>query len=92
MIDPHHPAMRAAAIAYRKAFGRAPVLIRSGGTIPAVSLFQKDLGIPSVLMGFALPDSRIHAPNERFHLPNFRRGIDASIWFLHALSAMAGSL
>lgn len=92
LIDPHHPAMRAAAIAYRKAFGRAPVLIRSGGTIPAVSLFQKDLGIPSVLMGFALPDSRIHAPNERFHLPNFRRGIDASIWFLHALGAMAGSL
>jgi acetylornithine deacetylase/succinyl-diaminopimelate desuccinylase-like protein len=92
LIDPRHPAMRAAAIAYRKAFGRAPALIRSGGTIPAVSLFQKDLGIPSVLMGFALPDSRIHAPNERFHLPNFRRGIDASIWFLHALGAMAGSL
>jgi acetylornithine deacetylase/succinyl-diaminopimelate desuccinylase-like protein len=89
VIDVRHPAMRAAAIAYKRGFGRAPVFIRSGGTIPAVSLFQRLLGIPSVLMGFALPDSRIHAPNERFHLPNFRRGIAASIWFLHLLAEAA---
>jgi len=85
VIDPRHPAMRAAALAFRKGFGRVPVFTRSGGTIPAVSLFQKLLGIPTVLMGFALPESRIHAPNERFHLPNFRRGIATSLWFLHLL-------
>jgi acetylornithine deacetylase/succinyl-diaminopimelate desuccinylase-like protein len=85
VIDVRHPAIRAAALAYRIGFGRAPVITRSGGTIPAVSLFQRLLGIPTVLMGFALPDSHIHAPNERFHLPNFRRGIAASIWFLNVM-------
>jgi hypothetical protein len=45
------------------------------------------LGIPTVLMGFALPDDRIHAPNEKFHLPNFYNGIKTSIWFLAAIGA-----
>jgi acetylornithine deacetylase/succinyl-diaminopimelate desuccinylase-like protein len=90
VIDSGHPAMRAAALAFEKGFGRAPVLTRSGGTIPAVSLFRKLLGIPTVLMGFALPDSSIHAPNERFHLPNFRRGIASSIWFLCLMGGAAG--
>jgi hypothetical protein len=45
------------------------------------------LGIPTVLMGFALPDDRIHAPNEKFHLPNFYHGIATCIWFLAAVGA-----
>ena len=76
--------MRAAALAYRRGFGRHPVFLRSGGTIPVVSAFEEALGIPTVLMGFALPDDRIHAPNEKFHLPNFHRGIATSLWFLAA--------
>lgn len=87
IVNPQHPAMRAAALAYRKGFGAAPVFLRSGGTIPAVSMFQEVLGIPTVLMGFALRDDRIHAPNEKFHLPNFYNGIATSIWFMAAMGA-----
>jgi acetylornithine deacetylase/succinyl-diaminopimelate desuccinylase-like protein len=47
------------------------VFLRNGGTIPVVSLLQEVLGIPAVLMGFGLPDDRIHGPNEKFHLPIF---------------------
>jgi len=85
LLDPSHHAMRAAALAYRKGFGASPVFMRSGGTIPVVSTFQEALGIPTVLMGFALPDDRIHAPNEKFHIPNFYNGITTSLWFLAAL-------
>jgi acetylornithine deacetylase/succinyl-diaminopimelate desuccinylase-like protein len=86
VVDPRHPAMRAAAVAYRKGFGTAPAFIRSGGTIPILDAFEKTLGIPTVLMGFALPDDRMHAPNEKFHIPNFFRGIDTSIWFMAELA------
>jgi acetylornithine deacetylase/succinyl-diaminopimelate desuccinylase-like protein len=82
LINRGHAALRAAAIAYHKGFGSAPIFLRSGGTIPVVSLLQKMLGIPTVLMGFALPDDRMHAPNEKFHLPNFYHGITTAIWFL----------
>jgi acetylornithine deacetylase/succinyl-diaminopimelate desuccinylase-like protein len=82
VIDRRDPALRAAAFAYCKAFGRAPVFLRSGGSIPVVSTFQRLLKTPTVLMGFALPDDHIHAPNERFHVPNFYTGIETSIWFL----------
>jgi acetylornithine deacetylase/succinyl-diaminopimelate desuccinylase-like protein len=90
LVNRNHPMMRAAAVAYRKGFGSAPVFLRSGGTIPVVSLFQEMLGIPTVLMGFALPDDRLHAPNEKFHLPNFYNGIATSIWFLAGIGAMRG--
>ena len=86
VIDRRHPTLHAAAVAYRKAFGAMPVFLRSGGSIPVVSMFQRVLSIPTVLMGFALPDDRIHAPNEKFHLPNFFKGIDTSIWFLWEIS------
>lgn len=85
-IDHRHPAMRAAAAAYEKGFGAAPVLLRSGGTIPVVSVFKETLGIPTVLMGFALPDDRMHAPNEKFHLPNFYNGIATSVWFMKEIA------
>ncbi len=87
LIDRRHPAMRAAAAAYRRGFGAEPVFLRSGGTIPIVNTFQEVLGIPTVLMGFALPDDRMHAPNEKFHLPNFYNGIATCIHFLAALAA-----
>jgi acetylornithine deacetylase/succinyl-diaminopimelate desuccinylase-like protein len=77
-----HPAMAAASAAYAKGFGAPPRLVRSGGTIPIVAMLKERLGIPMVLMGFALPGDRMHAPNERFFLPNFLRGIETAIWFL----------
>jgi acetylornithine deacetylase/succinyl-diaminopimelate desuccinylase-like protein len=52
-----------------------------------VSTFQELLGIPTVLMGFGLPDDAIHAPNERMHLPTFARAIATCVWFLAELGA-----
>ncbi len=86
LTDPSHPAMRAAAVACRRAFGRPPALLRSGGTIPIVDRLTRR-GIPTVLLGLTLPDAQIHAPNERFHLPTFYQGVEAAIWFLAALGA-----
>jgi acetylornithine deacetylase/succinyl-diaminopimelate desuccinylase-like protein len=88
LVNRNHPALRAAAFAYQKGFGAKPVFLRSGGSVPAASIFQKTLGIPTVLMGFALPDDRVHAPNEKFHLPNFFRGIDTSIWYMAAAAKL----
>jgi acetylornithine deacetylase/succinyl-diaminopimelate desuccinylase-like protein len=88
VINRKHPAMAAAAFAYEKSFGAKPVFLRSGGSVPAASVFQKVLGIPTVLMGFALPDDHIHAANERFHLPTFFRGVDTCIWFLRAAARL----
>jgi acetylornithine deacetylase/succinyl-diaminopimelate desuccinylase-like protein len=89
LIDRRHPVMRAAARAYEHGFGASPVFLRSGGTIPIVNHFQELLGAPTALMGFALPDDRIHAPNEKFHLPNFYRGIATGIRFLAEVGASA---
>lgn len=84
LVDRNHPAVRAAAFAYKKGFGSPPVFIRSGGSIPVVNTFQQILGCPAVLMGFGLPDDHIHGPNEKFHLPNFYKAIATSIWYLAA--------
>jgi acetylornithine deacetylase/succinyl-diaminopimelate desuccinylase-like protein len=87
LVDPCHPAMAAAVAACRRAFGIPAAFLRSGGTIPMVRLVQDILGAPTVLLGLALPDDRMHAPNERFHLPNLWRGTEACIWFLHEVAA-----
>ncbi|MCX7789732.1 MAG: dipeptidase [Chloroflexaceae bacterium] len=81
-IDPLLPAFGAAARAYRHSFGVSPVLLRSGGSIPVVALFQELLGIPTVLMGLSLPDDGMHGPNERFRLGQFYTGIETCVHFL----------
>jgi acetylornithine deacetylase/succinyl-diaminopimelate desuccinylase-like protein len=68
-------------------FGKETVYIRSGGSIPIVGSFDEHLKIPSVLMGFGLPDDNLHAPNEKFHLPNFYRGIETVARFLEIAGA-----
>lgn len=85
ITDLNMPAMQAAQEALTAAFNAAPVLMREGGSIPVVGEFQSILGMETILMGFGLPDDQIHSPNERFYLPNFYRGIEASIYFLQAL-------
>ncbi len=73
--------------AMKEVFGKDTVLIRSGGSIPVVADFEKHLKIPSVMMGFGLPDDNLHAPNEKFHIPNFYRGIESIIRFFQKLGA-----
>ncbi|MGD2144596.1 MAG: dipeptidase [Anaerolineae bacterium] len=82
-------AMNAAVAAYKEAFSKEPVLVRRGGTIPVVAAFQRILGIETVLMGFGLPDDGVHSPNEKFHLPNFHRGIETVIRFLQILDRLS---
>jgi acetylornithine deacetylase/succinyl-diaminopimelate desuccinylase-like protein len=91
VVERNHQAMRAASVAYRKGFGVSPVFVRSGGSIPVVNEFQELLGAPTILMGFALPDDSIHAPNEKFHLHNLFKGIDTCIAFLREVSCSAGA-
>lgn len=86
VVDRDHPLLRTAALACEKGFGARPVFLRSGGSIGGASVFSKVLGIPSVLLGFALPQDNVHAPNESFDLSNFFRGIETSIWFLAAVA------
>ncbi|MBI3977301.1 MAG: dipeptidase [Chloroflexi bacterium] len=74
-----HPAMGAAARALEAAFGRPPVYIREGGSIPVVADMAAILGAPVLLVGFGLNDERAHAPNERFDLGNFRLGMRSAV-------------
>lgn len=82
VLDRRHPAARAAARAYRRGFGVEPVFVRSGGSIPVVSMLVDKLRIPTVLMGFALPDDRAHGTGERFSLAMLGKAIATSAAFL----------
>jgi acetylornithine deacetylase/succinyl-diaminopimelate desuccinylase-like protein len=73
--DPHSDFGKAAQRALKKAFGREPVLIREGGSIPIIQAFREILGADTLLLGLALPDCQIHAPNENFPVANFEAGI-----------------
>jgi acetylornithine deacetylase/succinyl-diaminopimelate desuccinylase-like protein len=85
LISPDAPPVRAAARALEATFGVPPVYTRAGGSIPVVAGFSRVLRIPTVLMGFGLPDDNLHAPNEKFALSNFSRGVEAVIRFLYHL-------
>ena len=78
--DLEGPIFGAARRALAAAFGREPVVTGEGGSIPVVSTFQEELGLPSVLFGVGLPDENAHAPNEKLDLSNFHNGIIASAY------------
>jgi len=77
--------IKAATEALHDTFKKETVFIRSGGSIPIVTDFQDVLKVPSVMMGFGLPDDNLHAPNEKFHIPNFYRGIETICRFFEKL-------
>ena len=85
LTDPDNRFIQSAAEAMKQVFDKETVYIRSGGSIPIVGVFDRFLGIPSVLMGFGLPDDNLHAPNEKFHLPNLFRGIESVARYLELL-------
>ncbi|ULL18310.1 dipeptidase [Paenibacillus sp. H1-7] len=84
-ISPEHPYIRAAARSYEAGFGKNPVYIRSGGSIPIVEVFSRVLGAPVVMMDFGLPGENMHAPNEHFHLENFDKGIATLCYYWQEL-------
>ena len=69
-------AYRAASAAIKESFGKDPVPVRGGGSIPICALFEKELGVKIVFMGFGLDDDNLHSPNEKYDLFNFYKGID----------------
>jgi acetylornithine deacetylase/succinyl-diaminopimelate desuccinylase-like protein len=90
VIERDAPAMQCAVRAYRQGFGAEPVFVRSGGTLPVVAMLNKILKAPVIMMGFGLPNDNAHAPNEKFSLDYFYRGINTSILFMQALAASPG--
>ncbi len=78
------PAVQTLHRALKEAWGVEPLLARNGGTIPAVAFLQQYVQVPSLLTGFALPDSNAHGPNENQHLPTWERGIQALVRFLYS--------
>ena len=92
VIRPHHggePVVtpidsigyQAASFAYEQTFGKKPIPVRSGGSIPIIALFEKILGLKTVMMGFGLDSDAIHSPNEHFGLFNFYKGIETIPYF-----------
>ncbi|HLG55532.1 MAG TPA: dipeptidase [Vicinamibacterales bacterium] len=80
--------VRAAGRAIEQGFGKSPVFTREGGSIPVVSTFQEELGLPSVLFGVGLPDENAHAPDERLDLGNFHNGIIASAYLYQEIAGI----
>ena len=78
--------VQAAGRAIEKGFGRSPIFTREGGSIPVVSTFQEELGLPSVLFGVGLPDENAHAPNEKLDVSNFHNGIIASAYLYEEIA------
>jgi acetylornithine deacetylase/succinyl-diaminopimelate desuccinylase-like protein len=86
VIPVEDPAMQAGKEAFAKGFGKDPLLTREGASIPVVAFFVDEMKMPTVLLGFGLPDDNLHAPNEKFLLEDFHRGIKTSAHFLDAFS------
>ncbi|MHB8584364.1 MAG: dipeptidase [Thermoplasmatota archaeon] len=82
-----HPGVQAGMAALEQSFGKKPVFIAEGGSIPVVGMFQRYLGLPTVLLGYGLHDENLHAPNEHFDLGNFYGGIRTSTLVLSELAA-----
>ena len=82
LIPVNNRYVQAATRALHEVWGKDTVFIRSGGSVPIVGDFDRFLGVPSVMMGFGLPDDNIHAPNEKFKLKNYELGIESVIRFL----------
>ncbi len=91
VISTSNPYIKAATSAMGQVFGRETVFVRGGGSIPIVGDFERHLKIPTVMMGFGLPDDNLHAPNEKFHIANFHRGIESIILFLEEAGAIPES-
>ena len=82
LINIRGPIADAVMDAQEEVFGARPVRVRDGGSIPIVAVFSQVLNVPTILMGFGLPDDRLHAPNEKFNISSFYNGIRAIVRLL----------
>jgi len=87
LIPVDNPYIQAATRALHEVWGRDTVFILSGGSIPIVGDFARHLNLPSVMMGFGLPDDNLHAPNEKYNLKNFELGVQSLIRFLEEVGS-----
>ena len=79
---PHHPpCISGGGERLTKAFGKKPLAVRRGGSIPIISTFEQVLGVKTILMGFGLESNAIHSPNENIPLDILRKGIEAVVEF-----------
>ena len=85
------PYIKAASRAIEQGFGKTPVFIREGGSIPIVTTFSEALGVDTLLLGWGLDDDNTHSPNEKFSLQDFHRGIKASAYLWQELAAIIKS-
>ena len=81
------PVIKLTANALRRGFGKEPVYVREGGSIPIVATFKKILGADTVLLPLGLPDENSHSPNENFYLPNFFHGIKSAVYFFEEMAS-----
>ena len=81
-----HPAVQAAVRAYAANWEKPVIYTRGGGSVPIVTDVQDILGLPVVLLGFALPDCAAHGPDESFHLGMYRKGVDTVITYMHEVA------
>ena len=86
-IPTDSPFMKAAAAALADEYGRPPVMIGCGGSIPVVETLQRELGLDSLLIGFGLDDDQVHSPNEKFEVRCFHKGLRTHARLLGALGA-----
>lgn len=81
---------KAASMAYEQTFGKKPIPVRSGGSIPIVAMFEKELGLKTILMGFGLDSDAIHSPNEHYGLFNYYKGIETIPHFYKYFTELKG--
>ncbi len=86
LVSVDSPGVRAASRAIEAGFGKPPVFIRDGGSIPVVGLFKTKLGVDTLLLGWGQHDDNLHGPNEKFSLADFHRGIRANVHLLAELA------
>ncbi|RMF88050.1 MAG: M20/M25/M40 family metallo-hydrolase [Planctomycetota bacterium] len=89
LVSLDSPGLKAASIAIERAFGKAPVYTREGGSIPIVARFQQRLGVDVLLLGWAQDDDNAHAPNEKFRLDDYHKAIMASGFLWREIAAQA---
>jgi acetylornithine deacetylase/succinyl-diaminopimelate desuccinylase-like protein len=88
IVERDSTAVQAASRALEAVWGRKPAFVRSGGSVAVVGMIQEIVGVDTLMLGYGLQDDNLHAPNEKQYLPNFYRGIEATIHFFDQYASL----